>query len=77
MTPREEELFHLIAKFEKEGRRPSYEELAAEMGSRSKGFICRLIDGLCEAGYLLREPHRSRTVRIAKQKCPTCGGLMK
>ena len=42
------------------GISPSYDELAAHLGLRSKSGVCRVVDQLVERGHLVRLERRAR-----------------
>jgi repressor LexA len=48
------------------GTAPSYEEMATEIGLRSKSGVHRLVAALEERGYILRLPGRARAVQVVR-----------
>lgn len=64
MTQKQRELFRFIRRSENEGLpTPSYDEMAAALGLKSKGGIHRLLEGLEERGYIQWKKFRARTVK--------------
>lgn len=58
-----------------DGPSPSYAEMAAWLGFKSKGYIHRTVEHLVARGHLVRGPARSRrTLRVVVHCCPHCGG---
>ena len=66
LTPRMAELRDFIAGYQDShaGVSPSYDEMMAAMGLRSKSPVHRLITSLEERGVVTRARHRKRTVSI-------------
>jgi SOS-response transcriptional repressor LexA len=46
------------------GRSPTYSEIANALGLRSKSGAFRIVEALCERGFLERMPHRHQSVRL-------------
>lgn len=46
------------------GMSPTYEQIASALGLRSKSGAFRIVDSLCERGFLERLPSRHRSVRL-------------
>lgn len=65
-------LLFIRRRIEDDGISPSYEEMKAALGLKSKSGIHRLIDALEERGFLRRLPHRARAVEILRM--PADGG---
>jgi SOS-response transcriptional repressor LexA len=53
---------------------PSYEEVAAYVGLLSRSGVARMVDSLERQGWLEREPHRARSLRIVGER-PRLGRL--
>ncbi len=67
LTRKQKELLLLIRdRLEAEGVPPSFEEMKAALGLRSKSGIHRLITGLEERGFIKRLPHRARALEILR-----------
>ncbi len=56
----------LIEHFSNNDVPPSFEELCADMGLKSKSGIHRLLTGLEERGYIRRLPNRARAIEVLK-----------
>jgi len=85
MTPKQQEVFAFICDTLQEKRySPSYEEIMAYTGHKSKANIFRLVNGLIERGYLMREWAKggSRNIILTplgrttnkREVCPHCQG---
>lgn len=59
-------LLFIHRRIEEGGISPSYEEMKAALGLKSKSGIHRLIDALEERGFLRRLPHRARAIEILR-----------
>ena len=67
LTRKQKELLILIRDcIAREGITPSFDEMKAAMGLRSKSGIHRLITGLEERGFIKRLPHRARALEILR-----------
>lgn len=67
LTKKQYELLLFINKrLNEEGVSPSFDEMKAALGLRSKSGIHRLITGLEERGFIRRLPHRARALEIAR-----------
>jgi repressor LexA len=67
LTRKQKELLFLIRDcMEREGIPPSFDEMKAALGLRSKSGIHRLITGLEERGFIRRLPHRARALEILR-----------
>ncbi|MDX9689966.1 MAG: transcriptional repressor LexA [Proteobacteria bacterium] len=67
LTRKQKELLFLIRdRMESEGIPPSFDEMKAALGLRSKSGIHRLITGLEERGFIRRLPHRARALEIIR-----------
>lgn len=67
LTRKQKELLILIRdRLAGEGVPPSFDEMKAELGLRSKSGIHRLITGLEERGFIKRLPHRARALEILR-----------
>ncbi|HET6346330.1 MAG TPA: hypothetical protein VFH51_15455 [Myxococcota bacterium] len=51
-----------------DGLSPSFEEIGAALGLRSKSAVHRLISRLEERGKIVRVRHRARTIQLAAGK---------
>ena len=68
ITPAQSALLEYLRAFsEREGHAPSYEQMMAAIGYRSKSNIHRLITCLHERGLIRRMPGRSRAIEIIDQ----------
>jgi repressor LexA len=87
LTPKQRRLQTLIERgLDERGVVPTFEELAAGMGLRSKSGVHRLVEGLVERGTLRRLPHRARAIEVVQRvtpapaepvyRCPHCGGSL-
>lgn len=73
MTKRMKAALEFIAAYWREhGWGPSYADIAASIGSKSRGDISNIVRTLERRGYLFREIGASRSVRIANV-CTKCG----
>lgn len=67
LTRKQKELLFLIRdRVTQDGVPPSFDEMKAALGLRSKSGIHRLIMGLEERGFIRRLPHRARALEILK-----------
>jgi len=67
LTRKQKELLFLIRdRMAEEGVPPSFDEMKAALGLRSKSGIHRLITGLEERGFIKRLPHRARALEILR-----------
>ncbi|MDD3370959.1 MAG: transcriptional repressor LexA [Alphaproteobacteria bacterium] len=67
LTRKQKELLLLIRdRLAADGVSPSFEEMKACLGLKSKSGIHRLITGLEERGFIRRLPHRARALEILK-----------
>ena len=81
MTPRQASVLEAIrAHQEAHGHTPTYEEIAAAIGLKSRGNVARVIACLRSRGYVLPSKRRARSVAIVKPShsmaCPHCGGAL-
>jgi len=66
LTRKQLDLFHFIRTYsELHGIAPTFEEMAAAVGLRSKSGIHRLLTGLEQRGWIVREPLLARSIRIS------------
>lgn len=67
LTRKQKELLILIRdRMAGEGVPPSFDEMKAALGLKSKSGIHRLITGLEERGFIKRLPHRARALEILR-----------
>lgn len=68
LTQRQRDLFAFIRAYiiEHESA-PSYDEMAAGIGLRSKGRISEMVDALVERGAVARMPNRARTITLVDE----------
>ena len=67
LTKKQKELLLLIRdRVAAEGVPPSFDEMKAALGLRSKSGIHRLITGLEERGFIRRLPHRARALEVLR-----------
>ncbi len=67
LTRKQKELLLLIRdRLASDGVPPSFDEMKAALGLRSKSGIHRLITGLEERGFIKRLPHRARALEIVR-----------
>jgi len=67
LTRKQKELLLLIRdRVAADGVPPSFDEMKAALGLRSKSGIHRLITGLEERGFIRRLPHRARALEIMR-----------
>lgn len=67
LTRKQKELLLLIRdRMASDGVPPSFDEMKAALGLRSKSGIHRLITGLEERGFIKRLPHRARALEILR-----------
>lgn len=71
LTKKQHELLHFInRRLADEGVPPSFDEMKAALGLRSKSGIHRLITGLEERGFIRRMPHRARALEVVRLPKP-------
>jgi SOS-response transcriptional repressor LexA len=51
----------------REGIAPSYSEMAAGTGLRSKSRVSRIVDALVERGAIVRLPNRARAITLVDE----------
>lgn len=66
LTPRARDLLDYITEYTRNNRgvSPSYDQMAARLGLKSKNSVHRLIGQIEERGHITRLPHRSRSIAI-------------
>lgn len=70
LTPQQSALLaYLRSSHAQSGEMPSFNEMMAHMGLRSKSGVHRLLTALEERGHITRMPHRRRAI------CLTGGGV--
>lgn len=68
MTPRQKEcLDHITLFWADNGYAPSYEEIRAALGAKSKSSIAALVAKLEHRGYITRSPHLARSIVVAER----------
>ncbi|MCO4316318.1 hypothetical protein M8997_003910 [Phyllobacterium sp. 21LDTY02-6] len=68
ITPRQRQFLDAFTAFENtNGYAPSYDEMKAALGVKSKSAISSIVDELEQRGYLCRLPNRSRSIKLAVQ----------
>lgn len=71
LTKKQHELLHFInRRLADDGIPPSFDEMKAALGLRSKSGIHRLITGLEERGFIRRMPHRARALEVVRLPKP-------
>lgn len=68
LTDDQRQLYTLIEREIRAGRKvPSYREMQRRMGLRSQSGIFRLVVALEERGWIVRAPHKARTIALAPE----------
>lgn len=68
LTRRQQQAMQVIQEMtEAYGVSPTYLEIATELDLASKSSVNRLVNGLAERGYIIRLPHRARTIAILRR----------
>ena len=68
MTPRQAQLLAFLTERQRAGgAMPSYVEMAASLGIRSKSGVSRIIDALVELGRIRRTPGHFRSIEVVEQ----------
>lgn len=62
MTPHQRTLLDAIRRLSAGGIAPTYDQLRLECGLSSKSEVHRMVDALCQAGYLARLPAKARSL---------------
>lgn len=76
LTPRQAECLAVIKRLTTpEGVSPSYEQIAAAMGKRSRASAHRVIHLLIERGRLRVKPHHARSIEIVESTHEVDGAL--
>ncbi|HBQ22292.1 MAG TPA: repressor LexA [Alphaproteobacteria bacterium] len=71
LTEKQQNLLTYIEAFlAEQGRPPSFEQMMAAMGLKSKSNIHRLIGALEERGYIKRLPNKARALEVLKSSIP-------
>jgi SOS-response transcriptional repressor LexA len=74
ITPRQSEALAFIRTFiDDKGWSPSFEEIGAAIGLRSKGSVHRLVAGLAERGAITFSTYHRRSIEIAVRPRPPEG----
>jgi repressor LexA len=68
LTRKQHDLLWYIDQFtrENDGISPSFDEMRAFLGARSKSGVHRLVNALEERGFITRLPHRARTLKALR-----------
>lgn len=67
LTPRQSELLTFIGAYQAEhGCSPSFAEMTAGIGLRSKAGVSRLLGGLEERKFIVRRYYRARAIEIVR-----------
>ena len=67
LTKRQHELLSFLVDYQKDNvRSPSYEEMRAALGLKSKSAVHALVEGLIKRKYCRRVPNRARALKIIK-----------
>jgi len=67
MTPLQKKALDFIAgSIERLGYAPSYAEIQEHLGCSSKSGVARVIEGLVDAGRLIKRPYRTRGLELAR-----------
>ncbi len=77
LTKRQVDLLDFIAAYmaSEHGVSPTFEEMAAGIGVKSKSNIDRLVAGLCERGFLRRLKNRARSLEIIRMPPRSQGAI--
>jgi SOS-response transcriptional repressor LexA len=68
LTPRQRDCFDVIkAYIGQHGQAPSYSEIAAGMGTKSKGRVGVLLAALEQRGWIKTDPHLSRSITVCAE----------
>lgn len=74
LTPKMQRCKDFIAVFSAmHGVSPSFQEIADNLGLKSKSPVHRIIHKLVDRGHATYTPNHSRTITILQDICPTCG----
>jgi SOS-response transcriptional repressor LexA len=72
LTPKQRQLYDFIAaEIANKGYAPSFDEMKAAMGLKSKSNIWEMLRILEERGAIRRMPNRARSIEIIGQVAPT------
>lgn len=66
MTPLTRKQEQLLAYLEKQDRCPSFDEMRAAMGLRSKSGVHRLVSALEKRGFIRRQTNRARAIELVE-----------
>lgn len=65
LTPKQRDLFNFVeAEILADRPAPSFEEIQAHLGLRSKSGVHRLVEAVVERGWLVRLPNRARSLAL-------------
>lgn len=68
LTKRQSDLLVFIGEYQtREGFSPSFADMAAGIGLKSKSGVHRLLDGLVERGLVVRSFYRARAIDIVRK----------
>jgi SOS-response transcriptional repressor LexA len=69
LSPRESQALSFIAlTIERTGKPPFQYEIAAHLGTKSRGFVCRVLNNLEAKGLLRRRIYEIRGLEVIKQE---------
>ncbi|RMF52941.1 MAG: MarR family transcriptional regulator, partial [Bacteroidetes bacterium] len=71
LTPRQDETYEFIRTYVRTHRKPpTLQEIAAALGLRSVNAVSKLVRALEQKGYLEREAHAARGLRLVEAEDP-------
>lgn len=77
MTPRESEVLTVIKDYwAKHGYAPSYSDIMAVTGHKSKSGVTRLVASLKVQGCIVYRFGTQRSIKLVVYNCPHCGGKL-
>ena len=84
LTAKQNELWRFISEYthENRGTSPSFDEMKAHLGLRSKSGVHRLVTSLVDRGFIRRYRARARSIEVIRKPegigptCPNCGASL-
>lgn len=73
LTRTQADLLGFIARYQTahDGASPSFGEMAAELGHKSKAHIGEMLDALEQRGHIRRLPNKARAIEVIPQRAVT------
>lgn len=77
LTRRQKKLLEFVRAYNAEHQMmPTFEEMMAGLGIKSKSGIHRLLTALESRGHVQRDRYHARALSLVQHCCPHCGGAL-